>query len=181
LSKYAKSIVLKEADSEERVLDEVLLFLHSVESSLPAEQREVVRMLHDPDQVLQDRKILLVDDDMRNTYALSKALQKSGLTVVMADNGKLALDKLETEADIELVVMDIMMPVMDGYEAMRAIRAQQCFEKLPIIALTANAMPEDRAKCLEAGANDYLTKPVEVEKLLSLMRVWLFRQEPSLI
>ena len=96
----------------------------------------------------------------------------------MADNGKLALEKLETEHDIELVVMDIMMPVMDGYEAMRAIRAQRRFEKLPIIALTAKAMPEDRAKCLKAGANDYLTKPVDVEKLLSLMRVWLFQQEP---
>ena len=181
LSKYTDSIVLKEADSEERVLDEVLLFLHSVESSLPAEQREVVRMLHDPDQVFKDRKVLLVDDDMRNTYALSKVLQKSGLNVVMADNGKLALEKLEVEKDVELVVMDIMMPVMDGYEAMRAIRAQRRFEKLPIIAFTANAMPEDRAKCLEAGANDYLTKPVEVEKLMSLMRVWLFRREPAAV
>jgi len=177
LSKYADSIVLKEADSEQRVLDEVLLFLHSVESSLPADQQKVIRMLHDPDQVFKDRKVLLVDDDMRNTFALSKVLQKSGLSVVMADNGKLALEKLETEEDIELVVMDIMMPVMDGYEATRAIRSQPRFEKLPIIALTAKAMPEDRAKCLEAGANDYLTKPIDVEKLLSLMRVWLFKQE----
>ena len=177
LSKYTDSIVLKEADSQERVLDEVLLFLHSVESSLPPEQQKVVRMLHDPDQVFKGRKVLLVDDDMRNMYALSKVLQKSGLDVVMADNGKLALEKLSREPDVELVVMDIMMPMMDGFEAMRRIRAQRRFEKLPIIALTAKAMPEDRAKCLEAGANDYLTKPVEAEKLLSLMRVWLFKQE----
>ncbi|NQU25020.1 MAG: response regulator, partial [Candidatus Nealsonbacteria bacterium] len=156
-------------------------FLHSVESSLPAEQQKVIRMLHDPDQVFKDRKILLVDDDMRNTYALSKVLQKSGLNVVMADNGKLALEKLEAEKDVELVVMDIMMPMMDGYEAMRAIRAQKRFEKLPIIALTAKAMPEDRAKCLEAGANDYLTKPVDVEDLLSLMRVWLFQHEHAAV
>jgi len=101
--------------------------------------------------------------------------------VVMADNGKLALEKLAREKDIDLVVIDIMMPVMDGYEAMRAIRAQQRFEKLPIIALTAKAMPEDRAKCLDAGANDYLTKPIDVDKLLSLMRVWLFKQEPAAV
>ncbi len=178
LRTYTDRIVLKEADSEDRVLDEVSLFLHSVESFLPADQQKIIRMLHDPDEVFKDRKVLLVDDDMRNTYALSKVMQESGLRVVMADNGKLALEKLETEHDIELVVMDIMMPVMDGYEAMRAIRAQRRLEKLPIIALTAKAMPEDRAKCLNAGANDYLTKPVDVEKLLSLMRVWLFQQEP---
>lgn len=179
LNRYTDSIVLKEADSEERVLDEVLLFLHSVESSLPGRQQQVVRMLHDPDQVLEGRKILLVDDDMRNTYALSNVLQKSGLDVVMADNGKLALEKLDEESDIDLVVMDIMMPVMDGYEAMRAIRSRPDCGKLPIIALTAKAMPEDRAKCLEAGANDYLTKPVDVEKLLSLMRVWLFQSKSA--
>ncbi len=181
LSKVADSIVLKEADSEERVLDEVLLFLHSVESSLPASQQQVIRMLHNPDEVLAGRKILLVDDDMRNTYALSRVLQKSALNVVMADNGKLALERLEAEPDIEMVVMDIMMPVMDGYEAIRAIRAQRRFEKLPVIALTAKAMSEDRAKCLEAGANDYMTKPVDVEKLLSLMRVWLFKREPTAV
>jgi len=181
LSKYAEGIVLKEADSEERVLDEVLLFLHSVESSLPPEQQKVIRMLHDPDQVFEGRKVLLVDDDMRNTYALSNVLKKSGLNVVMADNGELALAKLDAEKDVDLVVMDIMMPVMDGYQAMRAIRSSREFEKLPILALTAKAMPEDRAKCLEAGANDYLTKPVDVQRLLSLMRVWLFKQEPATV
>ncbi len=181
LRKYTDRIVLKEADSEERVLDEVLLFLHSVESSLPADQQKVIRMLHDPDEVFKDRKVLLVDDDMRNTYALSKVLEKLGLNVLMADNGKLALEKLEEEPHIELVVMGIMMPVMDGFEAMRAIRAQPRFEGLPVIAITAKAMPEDRSKCLEAGANDYLTKPVDVEKLLSLMRVWLFKQEPAAV
>ena len=178
LSRHAGAIVLKGVDSEDRVLDEVSLFLHSVESTFAPEQQRVIRMLHDPDQIFKDRKVLLVDDDMRNTFALSQALQKSGLNVVMADNGKLGLEKLHAEPDIELVVMDIMMPVMDGYEAMRAIRAESRYEKLPIIALTAKAMPEDRAKCLEAGANDYLTKPVDVDTLMSLMRVWLFRNEP---
>ena len=145
-----------------------------------AAQQKVIRMLHDPDQVLQGRKVLLVDDDMRNTFALSQVLQQSGMEVVMADNGLLALEKLKEEQGIELVVMDIMMPVMDGYEAMRKIRSQSRFKKLPIIALTAKAMPEDRAKCLEAGASDYLVKPVDADKLLSLVRVWLFQQEPSI-
>ena len=175
LSRYTDRIVLKGADSENRVLDEVSLFLHSVESTLPAEQQKVIRMLHDPDQVLQGRKVLLVDDDMRNTFALSKVLQQSGVDIVMADNGALALEKLDGDPEIELVVMDIMMPVMDGYEAMRKIRAQRRFEKLPIIALTAKAMKEDRKRCLEAGANDYLPKPVDSKRLVSMMRVWLYR------
>jgi len=181
LNEYARSIVLKGADSQERVFDDVSLFLHSVKSSLPNEQQEAVRMLHNPDQVLEGKKALLVDDDMRNTFALSAVLEKAGLEVVLADNGKMALEKLQAEGDIDLVVMDIMMPVMDGHAAMRAIRAQQQFEKLPIIALTAKAMPEDRAQCLQSGANDYLTKPVDVDKLLSLMRVWLFSRKPAAV
>ncbi|WP_198650256.1 response regulator [Oceanimonas marisflavi] len=175
LSEYTGSIVIKGASSPERLLDETTLFLHSVETSLPSEQRNIIQMLHSPEQLLQGRKVLLVDDDLRNTYALSKVLREHGLEVDMADNGELALQKLEEEPDIELVLMDIMMPVMDGYEAMRRIRRQARFKSLPIIALTAKAMPEDKAKSIEAGANDYCTKPVDVDKLVSMMRVWLFR------
>jgi CheY-like chemotaxis protein len=181
LSRYAKLIVIKGANSLERVLDETALFLHSVTSNLSTEQASTIRMLHDPDQVLQGRKILLVDDDTRNTFALSSVLEKAGMEVVMADNGQLAIEKLEAETDIDLVLMDIMMPVMDGHAAIQAIRDQPRFKELPIIALTAKAMPEDRSKCLESGANDYMTKPVDVEKLLSLMRVWLFKRETATV
>ena len=123
--------------------------------------------------------VLLVDDDFRNTFALSKMLKKHGMNVTIADNGKMAIDKLKQDSRIELVIMDIMMPVMDGYEAMRTIRAAKKWDKLPIIALTARAMPEEQEKCMEAGANDYLTKPVDMEYLLALIRVWLFRQEET--
>jgi CheY-like chemotaxis protein len=119
----------------------------------------------------------LVDDDLRNTFALSKLLKKHGLNIVIADNGRMALDKLKEDPTIELVIMDIMMPIMDGYQAMQAIRAQKSLGSLPIIALTARAMPEEQEKCMAAGANDYLTKPVDIERLLTLLRVWLFRQE----
>jgi CheY-like chemotaxis protein/signal transduction histidine kinase len=174
LNHFTDSIVIKGVHSPERLLVEVSLFLHNVNKALPFEQRQGVRMLHDADETLKGRKILLVDDDLRNTFALSKVLQHYGIEVIMADNGKLALDMLDQESGIELVIMDIMMPIMDGYEAMRIIRANPLFKKLPIIALTANAMVGDREKCIEAGANDYMTKPIDIENLLSLMRVWLF-------
>jgi CheY-like chemotaxis protein len=132
--------------------------------------------LHNPERVLAGSRVLVVDDDIRNTYALSKALTDAGLEVVMAENGKMALDKLEEDGAIDLVLMDVMMPIMDGYEATRAIRQKPEFEQLPIISLTAKAMPEDRAKSLAAGANDYLTKPVDIEKLLSIIHVWLYKQ-----
>ena len=122
-------------------------------------------------------RLLLVDDDLRNTFALSKLLRKHGLDIVIADNGQMALDRLNEDPSIELVIMDIMMPVMDGYQAMHEIRAQKAFAHVPIIALTARAMPEEQEKCMAAGANDYLTKPVDIERLLTLLRVWLFRQE----
>jgi CheY-like chemotaxis protein len=134
-------------------------------------------MQHNPDKVLQGRTLLLVDDDLRNTFALSKLLKKHGLNIVIADNGRMALDKLKEDPTIELVIMDIMMPIMDGYQAMQAIRAQKSLGSVPIIALTARAMPEEQEKCMAAGANDYLTKPVDIERLLTLLRVWLFRQE----
>lgn len=171
---FGCSVVLKGPASMGILADKVSLFLHSVESALPENQRRAIRMLHDPAEMLREKKILLVDDDMRNTFALSKVLEKAGMKVVLAENGQLALDVLAKEDDVDLVLMDIMMPVMDGFEAMRRIRQQEHMAKLPIIALTAKAMPEDRAECFEAGANDYVTKPVDVDRLLSLIRVWIF-------
>jgi CheY-like chemotaxis protein len=169
-------IVAKNASSPELLADKVSLFLHCVESSLPEKQRQKIRMLHDPSDGIRGKKILLVDDDMRNLFALSKTLEKAGMVVVLAENGQHALNTLNEEHDIDLVLMDIMMPVMDGYEAMQRIRSDERTAMLPVIALTANAMPEDRAKCLDAGANDYLTKPVDADRLLSLIRVWIYNQ-----
>lgn len=173
LQKYARTVVVKGAESQERLLDEVMLFLHSMASALPPEQQTIIRMIHDKDEVLRGKKILLVDDDMRNVFALSGVMTKIGMQVVMAANGEQALQKLQAEKGFDLVLMDIMMPVMDGYETMRKIREQVSFKNLPIIALTAKAMPEDRALCMTAGANDYIAKPVDQDKLFSLMRVWL--------
>lgn len=177
LNLYTGSIVIKGASSSERLLDEVTLFLHSVESTLTKDQQDMIRMQHDPDRMLQGRKVLLVDDDLRNTFALSKMLRKRGMNVIIADNGQMALDKLKQEKGIELIMMDIMMPIMDGYQAMQKIREDNETASLPIIALTARAMPEEQARCLDAGANDYMIKPVDVDRLLTLIRVWLFRQQ----
>ncbi|MGC4095701.1 MAG: response regulator [Nitrospira sp.] len=177
LSRYTGSIVMKGAHSPERLLDEVTLFLHSVESTLSKEQQDMIRMQHNPDTALQGRTLLLVDDDLRNTFALSKLLKKHGMHTVIADNGHMALEKLKEFSTIELILMDLMMPVMDGYQAMQAIRAHPSFGSIPILALTARAMPEEQTKCLAAGANDYLTKPVDSERLLTLLRVWLFQQD----
>jgi len=179
LSRYTGSIVIKGASSSDRLLDEVTLFLHSVESTLSNDQKDMIRVHHNPDQALRNRTVLLVDDDMRNTFALSKLLKKHGMNVVIADNGEMALEKLRSEKAIELVIMDIMMPVMDGYQAMREIRSHKAWQDMPIIALTARAMPEEQERCMEAGANDYLVKPVDIERLLTLLRVWLFRLEKA--
>jgi CheY-like chemotaxis protein len=135
----------------------------------------IINNLYDKEAVFHSKKILLVDDDMRNVFALSKILQERGMEVIKSENGKKALEMLDTHTDIDLVLMDIMMPEMDGYEAMKRIRAQVKFRNLPIIALTAKAMKDDKQKCIDAGANDYITKPIDVERLLSLMRVWLSR------
>ena len=166
LRQYTDSIVIKGARSPERLLDEVSLFLHSMRDTPAAPVREV-------DRTLSGRTVLVVDDDMRNIFALSKTLRAKGLKVVMAQDGFKALKQLEDNPDIELVLMDIMMPGMDGYQTMAEIRKQPALAALPIIALTAKAMRGDREKCLEAGANDYLSKPIELDKLFSLMRVWL--------
>lgn len=177
LNQYTGSIVIKGASSSERLLDEVTLFLHSVESRLTQEQRDIIRMQHDADGALQNRTVLLVDDDLRNTFALSKLLKKRGMTVIIADNGQMALEKLREHEEIELVIMDIMMPIMDGYQAMREIRLNLAWKHLPILALTARAMPEEQDRCVQAGADDYIVKPVDIERLLTLLRVWLFKQE----
>ena len=173
LSRHAQGIVIKGANSPERLLEEVSLFLHCVETPAAESQEEALRTLRERDQALRGRTVLLVDDDMRNTFALSKALRQQGMEVIKADNGQFALERLDSTEGIELVIMDIMMPVMDGYEATRRIRAQQRFKHLPVIALTAKAMREDRQKCMEAGANDYLAKPVDVDRLLSMIRALL--------
>ncbi|MBT3381246.1 MAG: response regulator [Lentisphaerae bacterium] len=175
LHEHAESIIVKGVRSEERLLDEVSLFLHRVVGQLPKGKRQMILDLHDADKLLRDKRILIVDDDMRSMFALSKALTRKGMQVLKAEDGEGALALLGKEPGVDLVLMDIMMPGMDGHETTRRIRAQQSFQQLPIIALTAKAMKEDREKCIAAGANDYLPKPVEIERLLSMMRVWLYR------
>jgi len=175
LQQYANSIIIKGARSPERLLDETTLFLHRVEKNLPKEQQEILNTLHDRESTLNGRTILLADDDMRNVFALSSVLEEQGLAIVVAKNGLEALEKLAAHPETDLVLMDIMMPEMDGYEAMRRIRSDPKQRNLPIIALTAKAMRGDRDKCLKAGASDYLAKPVDPEKLVSLLRVWLYR------
>ncbi len=170
LREYTDSVVIKGARSPERLLDEVTLFLHSVHSSLPTAQQQMLRKLHDKEEGLSGRSVLIVDDDMRNTFALSKVLRSKGLNVLMAQDGLKAISQLEERPDIDIVLMDIMMPGMDGYMAIREIRKQVRFKALPIIALTAKAMVGDRDKCLEAGANDYLSKPVDIDDLVTKMR-----------
>lgn len=174
LRKYADRIILKTDQSSERLLSEASLFLHWVDSKEPSRPRAAEASNH-RDDVFTGRKVLLVDDDMRNIYALSASLEEWGCQIEVANNGIESLAALDSNPDVDIVLMDIMMPEMDGYEAMQRIRQQERFKKLPILALTAKAMRDDRAKCIEAGANDYITKPVNIEKLQSLMRVWLHR------
>lgn len=173
LKKYAESIIVKGIKSEDRLLDETALFLHRTISNLPKSKQLIFNGLHDRATLFHKKKILLVDDDARNVFALSKILKDRGMEVIKAENGKNALDLLTNHPQIDLVLMDIMMPEMDGYEAMRQIRAQGKYKNLPVIALTAKAMKEDKQKCIDAGASDYITKPIDIDKLLSLMRVWL--------
>ncbi|MBV1879156.1 MAG: response regulator [Pseudomonadales bacterium] len=171
LNRYTNEIVIKGANSTNRLLDEVTLFLHQSEASLPKSQRSTLKMLHDDASALNGHTILMVDDDLRNTFAISNLLEEHGLNIIIAENGQLALDSLNEHPEIDLVLMDIMMPVMNGYEAMEKIRQQEKYKTLPIIALTAKAMAEDRAKCLEAGANDYMNKPLDSQKLINLLKV----------
>jgi CheY-like chemotaxis protein/HAMP domain-containing protein/GAF domain-containing protein len=175
LRKYAETIIVKDVSSPERLLDETALFLHRVEARLPRGKRRILEQLHSADAVFQGRKVLIVDDDVRNVFALTSVLESHGMEVLFAENGRDGLETLRENPDVELVLMDIMMPEMDGYEAMRAIRSEERFEKLPIISLTAKAMKGDREKSIASGASDYVAKPVDTEQLLSLLRVWLYR------
>lgn len=174
LRKYAESIIIKDVKSPERLLDETTLFLHRVEANLPEDKRKILQKLHNKETLFEGKRILLVDDDIRNVFALSSVLEGYRMEVIFAENGREALDILDANPDIDLVLMDMMMPEMDGYEAMTRIRQMPKFEKLPIIALTAKAMKDDRGKCIEAGASDYVKKPIQTDQLLSLMRVWLY-------
>jgi len=175
LKSLAKSIILKDVQSPERLLDETALFLHRVVTDLPPHQQAMLERLHGSTEILRNRKVLVVDDDARNIFALTSLLENHEVDVVSTTKGKDAIELIETTPDISLVLMDIMMPEMDGYETIRRIRAAPEFRTLPILALTAKAMKGDREKCLEAGASDYISKPVNTDQLLSLMRVWLYR------
>jgi PAS domain S-box-containing protein len=176
LDKLANAVVLKTADSHERLLDETILFLHQVESKLPEEKQNIIRKLHKSDEVLKNKQVLVVDDDIRNIYSLTNALEEEGMNYLVAENGKAAIAMLKENPLLDIVLMDVMMPEMDGYDATREIRKIKRFERLPVIALTAKAMKGDREKCLAAGMSDYISKPVDIEQLLSLMRVWLYRK-----
>jgi CheY-like chemotaxis protein/signal transduction histidine kinase/HAMP domain-containing protein len=171
----AKSIVLKDVQSPERLLDETALFLHRVIGDLPEDKRRMIERLHGSTEALRQRKVLVVDDDARNIFALTTVLESQEMEVLSATNGRQAIEIIKATPDLGVVLMDIMMPEMDGYETMREIRKDPGFRTLPILALTAKAMKGDREKCLEAGASDYIAKPVNTDQLLSLLRVWLFR------
>jgi CheY-like chemotaxis protein len=173
LRRYSRSIIIKGAKSPERLLDEVTLFLHSVESDLPPDQQRMLREARQREATFEGRVILLAEDDVRNIFALSQVIEPLGARLEIARNGREALALLDSQPDIDLVLMDIMMPEMDGLTAIREIRAHPMHARLPIVALTAKAMAADRQMCLEAGANDYISKPIDVDKLLSLCRVWL--------
>ncbi|MGZ5181906.1 MAG: response regulator, partial [Ramlibacter sp.] len=175
LNLLAKSIVLKDVRSPERLLDETALFLHRVVTELPPDKQAMLERLHNSSEVLRGRKVLVVDDDARNIFALTSVLENHEVEVLSATNGRQAIDIIKDTPDLAMVLMDIMMPEMDGYETMREIRKDPALRTLPILALTAKAMKGDREKCLDAGASDYIAKPVNTNQLLSLMRVWLFR------
>jgi CheY-like chemotaxis protein len=175
LHTLARSVVVKGVESPERLLDETALFLHRVVADLPLEKQQMLDRLHSSDDALMGRKVLVVDDDVRNIFALSSALERRGMTVLTAGTGREAIAMLDSTPDLAIVLMDIMMPEMDGYETMQVIRQNPAFQRLPIIALTAKAMQGDREKCLGVGASDYLAKPVNTEQLLSALRMWLHR------
>jgi CheY-like chemotaxis protein len=176
LRRYSNSIIIKGARSPERLLDEVSLFLHQVVTELPPEQQKMIQKARNRDAILEGRRILIVEDDVRNIYSLTNILEPRGAVIAIARNGQEALDALDKDgAAIDLVLMDVMMPVMDGLTATRAIRKDGRWKKLPIITLTAKAMPDDQRRCIEAGANDYMAKPLDVDRLLSLVRVWMSR------
>ena len=175
LHTLARSVVVKGVESPERLLDETALFLHRVVADLPAEKQSMLDRLHRSDDALVGKKVLVVDDDVRNIFALSSVLERRGMTVLTAGHRPRSHRHAGIHAGLAIVLMDIMMPEMDGYETMQVIRQNPAFRRLPIIALTAKAMKGDREKCLEAGASEYLAKPVNTEQLLSALRMWLHR------
>ncbi|HJY33407.1 MAG TPA: response regulator, partial [Vicinamibacterales bacterium] len=175
LHSLARSVVVKGVESPERLLDETSLFLHRVVTELPPDKQRMLERLHRSDEDLLGKSVLVVDDDVRNIFALSSVLERRGMKVLTANTGREAIALLENTPDLAMVLMDIMMPEMDGYKTMQTIRQNPAFRRLPIVALTAKAMKGDREKCLEAGASDYLAKPVNTEQLLSTLRLWLHR------
>jgi CheY-like chemotaxis protein len=175
LHTLARSVVVKGVESPERLLDETALFLHRVVTNLPIEKQKMLEWLHSSDDALVGKKVLVVDDDVRNIFALSSVLERRGMVVLTAGTGREAIEMLEATPDLAIVLMDIMMPEMDGYETMQVMRQNPLFRRLPIVALTAKAMKGDREKCLEAGASEYLAKPVNTDQLLSTLRMWLHR------
>lgn len=174
LEQYASTIILKSSVSMERLIDETALFLHRVEREMPDPQKRMVKQVRDQQKPLKGKRVLVVDDDMRNAFALNKFLQSSGMEVTIANNGEKALTLLEDGDMPDIILMDIMMPVMDGYETMRQIRNNAAFKTIPIIAITAKAMSSDRDECIRCGASDYLSKPLDTSKLLTLLKVWLY-------
>ncbi|MDX6508305.1 MAG: hypothetical protein QOG81_57, partial [Gaiellaceae bacterium] len=175
LKKYAQTIIVKDVSSPERLLDETALFLHRVEGRLPSAKRRMLEQLHSSDEVFRGKKVLIVDDDVRNVFALTSVLEANGMEVVYAENGREGIEALQANPEVDLVLMDVMMPELDGYETTREIRRLDSFGDLPIISLTAKAMKGDREKSIASGASDYITKPVDTDQLLSLMRVWLYK------
>jgi CheY-like chemotaxis protein len=175
LRTLARSVVVKGVESPERLLDETSLFLHRVTSRLPREKQNMLERLHRSDDDLVGKAVLVVDDDVRNIFALSSVLERRGMKVLTASTGSEAIELLQRTDDLSIVLMDIMMPEMDGYQTMRRIRENPALQRLPIVALTAKAMKGDREKCFEAGASDYLAKPVNTDQLLSALRMWLHR------
>jgi len=175
LQELARTVVLKGVESPERLLDETAIFLHRLVTDLPAHKQKMLEKLHRSDEDLRGRKVLVVDDDVRNIFALGSVLERHGMDVLTAQTGREAISMLDSTPDVAVVLMDIMMPEMDGFQTIQVIRRDQAFRRLPIVALTAKAMKGDREKCLDAGASDYLAKPVNTDQLLATLRNWLHR------
>jgi CheY-like chemotaxis protein len=175
LKRLTQATVVKEVRSAERLVDEATLFLHRRTDGLSPDHRGAIEQLHHAGAVLAGKKVLIVDDDIRNIFAMTSLLEPFNMQILSAETGRGAIEMLQEHADVDVVLMDIMMPDMDGYDTMRAIRKLSKFRQLPIIALTAKAMKGDREKCIEAGASDYISKPVDTEQLLAMLRVWLYR------
>jgi CheY-like chemotaxis protein len=175
LKRLTQTSVLKDVRSHERLVDEAALFLHRRVENLSQEKRDLLQQLHRTDTVLTGKKVLIVDDDIRNIFAMTSLLEPHQMQIFRAEAGKSAIELLQENPEIDVVLMDIMMPDMDGYDTMKAIRKLAKFRSLPIIALTAKAMKGDREKCIEAGASDYISKPVDTEQLLAMLRIWLYR------